>query len=306
LLRQTLMNVDECFVYKIPPMSTSGGHRYVSPPSSQCIMRFGGVFLLFLIFLSLTCLLAYLLTFLLSFFSLSAEQWDLANPLQTCGFQVERRDNDLYLLFTTEQHTKLFALAKIHETIGKSIEAVVDSSRYFVTHISGSDRSRTTLIGFGFRERDVAIDLLGNLQQFQKSIEREQKAKNMKVAEIPKLAAGDKIHISFGTSKKKSTIVHNNNTNNKPTSSSSSSPKAIPLLLKKKPPKFTQEGERNIRLSMGELVLDKDLKEKTPSSADSEGAVALDESTCLDNGSDDDDDDDDWGGFQEAAPAPAP
>ena len=29
LLRQTLMNVDECFVYKIPPMATSGGHRWV-------------------------------------------------------------------------------------------------------------------------------------------------------------------------------------------------------------------------------------------------------------------------------------
>lgn len=27
LLKQTLMTVDECFVYKIPPMATSGGHR---------------------------------------------------------------------------------------------------------------------------------------------------------------------------------------------------------------------------------------------------------------------------------------
>lgn len=82
LLRQTLMNVDECFVYRVPPLSTSGGHR--------------------------------------------ADNWDLSKPLETCGFQVERRNNDLYLLFTTENHTKLFALSKCHNTPGRSVESVMD------------------------------------------------------------------------------------------------------------------------------------------------------------------------------------
>ena len=27
LLKQTLMNVDECFLYKLPPLATSGGYR---------------------------------------------------------------------------------------------------------------------------------------------------------------------------------------------------------------------------------------------------------------------------------------
>lgn len=108
LLRQTLMTQDECFVYKVPPMSTSTGHR--------------------------------------------AEHWDLANPLQTCGFQVERRGNDLFLLFTTDDHSKLFALAKCHNNAARSVEAVVDSSRYFVTHIEGA-QGKSALIGFGFRER---------------------------------------------------------------------------------------------------------------------------------------------------------
>jgi hypothetical protein len=86
LLRQTLMNVDECFVYRVPPLSTSGGHR--------------------------------------------AENWDLGKPMQTCGFQVERRDNDLFLLFTTENHTKLFALSKCHSSHSRSVESVMD--RYAV------------------------------------------------------------------------------------------------------------------------------------------------------------------------------
>ena len=103
----------------------------------------------------------------------------MANPLQTCGLQVERRDNDLYLLFTTENHTKLFALCKMHETIGKSVEAVMDSSRYFVTHITDGKGNRKAMIGFGFRERDVALDLLGNLLQFQKSIERGLKKRSL-------------------------------------------------------------------------------------------------------------------------------
>lgn len=82
LLRQTLMNADECFVYRVPPMATSGGHR--------------------------------------------AEHWDLSNPLQTCGFQVERRGNDLFLLFTTDNHTKLFALAKCQSIPARSVEPVMD------------------------------------------------------------------------------------------------------------------------------------------------------------------------------------
>ena len=29
VLQQTLMTVDEVFVYRVPPLRTSGGHRYV-------------------------------------------------------------------------------------------------------------------------------------------------------------------------------------------------------------------------------------------------------------------------------------
>jgi hypothetical protein len=146
-----------------------------------------------------------------------ANDWNLATPLQTCGFQVERRDNDLYLLFTVENHTKLFALSKVrtgHSGISdsgsggsgsestnteqrSSIESVVDSSRYFVTKIQDPQTGKEAMLGFGFRDREVAIDLMGNLQQFQRSIQREIDAKNMKVTEIPPLQPGHKMHISL-------------------------------------------------------------------------------------------------------------
>lgn len=178
LLRQTLMTVEECFLYKVPPLVTASGYR--------------------------------------------ANDWNLGAPLETCGFQVERRDNDLYLLFTLDNHSKLYAQAKVRGVAGalgaggdqqmmggsnydnNNIEPVVDSSRYFVTKIQNphhqarpGSRADEAVLGFGFRDREVAIDLLGNLQQFQRSIQREVNARTMKVVGIPQLKDGAKMHISL-------------------------------------------------------------------------------------------------------------
>jgi hypothetical protein len=129
-----------------------------------------------------------------------------------------------------ENHTKLFALTKIDDGqhIQRSVEPVLDSSRYFVTKIT---TPKPILLGFGFRDRDVAIDLLGNLQQFQKSIERELQAKHMKVVQVKTLAEGEKMHIKIpgaaAASSKKSPTRKK-----KPTEGSGGGP----LLLKKPPP----------------------------------------------------------------------
>jgi Protein of unknown function (DUF1681) len=228
----------------------------------------------------------------------TAEQWDLAKPIQTCGFQVERRNNDLYLLFTTDHHSKLFALAKLHpDNAAKSVEPVMDSSRYFVVQIQAGTTTTTTTtksayIGFGFRDRDVAIDLVGNLQQFQKSIQREQQAKTMKVAEIPKLAEGEKMHISFGnnsTSKKKPASTNTALKKPKSTNGGSGSP-----LLLKKPPKVvettTAEVFTNTMTEMTTGVKEVQLVEE-PSTADA---------VSKGGGDEDDDNDEGWGDFEQA------
>jgi hypothetical protein len=252
----------------------------------------------------------------LLFFS-KAEQWDLANPLQTCGFQVERRDNDLYLLFTTENHTKLFALAKLGDMsssggsggTNKGIEGVVDSSRYFVTQIQNQGRS--VYVGFGFRDRDVALDLLGNLQQFQKSIQREQQAKSMKVAEIPKLAQGEKMHISFGK------IGSSGDGLEKKTRSSATSGSGggVGPILLKKPPKVevTPSGtinkvvdgeEEQVRLNLENVNLQED--HRSVASSASDGAHAANDGDLDDDDDDDDDvvaagdDEEEWDDFQQA------
>jgi hypothetical protein len=261
---------------------------------------------------------------------ISAEYWDLAKPLQTCGLQVERRDNDLYLLFTTENHTKLFALAKTTTTCQTtattniSVESVMDSSRYFVTHIQENNnstnnsnnigKSKSAIIGFGFRDRDVAIDLLGTLQEFQNSIRRELQAKaqtqnGKQGAEIPKLQQGEKIHITFGggknKTKKSTTMVQDNKDggggeDTKPSSNSTTTSTTGPLVqLLKKPPRFTPEEGKNIRLSTREMNLEADHPgAASASTPDSEQAQAKPLSS--DDNNENDDDDDDWNDFQQA------
>ena len=210
LLKQTLMSHGECFVYKVPPLSSASGYR--------------------------------------------ANDWNLASPLETCGFQVERRNNDLYLLFTLENHTKLFALSKI-EGEGSSInninvETVMDTSRYFVCKIlqsnpnaaeTTSKSNRTALLGFGFRERDIAIDLLGNLQQFKQSIDRELEAKDLasKTKAIPTLAEGEKLHIRIPGGRE------GRSPKSKSSNKGSSSFSGTPILLKKPPPSADNNNNNN-------------------------------------------------------------
>ena len=142
------------------------------------------------------------------------------------------------------------------------------------------------MIGFGFRERDVAIDLLGNLQQFGKSIERELQAKSMKVKEIPKLGEGEKIHINLVTGKRKSTKA----------SKDDKKSAGAPILLKK-PPKFDSNKDdadsRESKMNIG-------TRENDANPGLVPGNAVVQESPVP--GELDDDFGDDWNDFQEATP----
>jgi hypothetical protein len=39
-MRQKLMSAEECYVYKIPPLKDSGGHRYVKKPRTTIDLSF--------------------------------------------------------------------------------------------------------------------------------------------------------------------------------------------------------------------------------------------------------------------------
>jgi hypothetical protein len=65
------------------------------------------------------------------------------------------------------------------ENILNFVDAVIDSSRYYVVRIKDPNSSRTTLLGVGFRERDDAFDLKNSLNDYVKFINRMDLASQM-------------------------------------------------------------------------------------------------------------------------------
>jgi hypothetical protein len=148
VIEQTLLTVEETFVYKVPPMATSTGFR--------------------------------------------AEDWNLAKPIATCSLLVKRVDSTLSIqLFTdrpkedgppgaTEQH--LFAQCTVLLDLTSEgltpkleywVEAVVDSSRYFVMRISDKESGREAHIGMGFRERNDSLNFKMSLDDYVKTMRKE-------------------------------------------------------------------------------------------------------------------------------------
>ncbi|KAJ1435871.1 hypothetical protein B484DRAFT_325355 [Ochromonadaceae sp. CCMP2298] len=97
----SLITIDECFVYKVPPLRTASGHR--------------------------------------------AEDWNLANPIFTGCLKIFQGGDKLRLV-------------KPGENILGFVDAVIDSSRYYVVRIKDPESSRSTLVGVGFRDRECAFD----------------------------------------------------------------------------------------------------------------------------------------------------
>lgn len=253
----------------------------------------------------------------------SAEDWDLAKPLQTCKLVVERLDNTCLVKFFAEKinangigsSVTLFAQSNI--TVSETqkleyfLESVVDSSRYFAVKIEDLKTSRTAHIGVGFRERDDASNFRMALQDYERSMQREIQAEAMHnkyeeeeqvcekaIDEVPQvskltLKEGQKIHLKLKghetseTSKKKTSV---------------SSSGAVPLL--KKPPRpaaglGTPEGNCVVSL--------KEMEEKSPkislpgSEVGSECAVASEVDTIRDI--DEDADEDEWTDFESSTPS---
>jgi hypothetical protein len=111
-----------------------------------------------------------------------AESWPLTKPLQCVSLRIERRGDVLLLIFTyTHEHqksSKLFALCTV-DVVTKGmplehyVEAVLDSTRYFVVRVTDEKAGREALIGLGFRDREEAGDFRAALAKYEADISRE-------------------------------------------------------------------------------------------------------------------------------------
>lgn len=141
-IEQKVLQAKECFVYKVPPLKSASGHR--------------------------------------------AEDWNLATPLFTGLLRVFQADEKLRLaiysykdsksLASTDDNLQLFGecpiFLKAHGDIAPFVDAVIDSSRYYVVRIKDPKSERFTHIGIGFRERDTAFDFKSALNDYIKYVNR--------------------------------------------------------------------------------------------------------------------------------------
>ena len=82
----------------------------------------------------------------------------------------------------SRQTQKLFALCPIdivnqdnndNKKLDHYVEAVVDSTRYFVVRVKDEKANREALIGLGFRDREEAGDFRAALSKYERDISKE-------------------------------------------------------------------------------------------------------------------------------------
>ncbi len=150
---QRLLSLPEVFVYKVPPLRTASGHR--------------------------------------------AEDWGLASPLFTGLLRVFQSDTTLRIvlyayrdsstLMTSDENLVFFGECPIqvkpNEVVTSCVDSVIDSSRYFVLRLKDPSSERTTNIGIGFREREVAFDLKNTINEYVRYVDRMAKAEELHLKE---------------------------------------------------------------------------------------------------------------------------
>lgn len=153
-LESTVLNIPEVFVYKVPPLRSASGHR--------------------------------------------AEDWGLGSPLFTGVMKVYQADIKLRICIYSFKDPKTLNTAaenliffgqcpidvKPKEDITPFVDAVIDSSRYYVLRIKDPASNRTTLIGIGFRERDIAFDFKTVLNDYVRYVDRMALADKMASANL--------------------------------------------------------------------------------------------------------------------------
>ncbi|CAO3671345.1 unnamed protein product [Rhizopus microsporus] len=130
----------------------------------------------------------------------AAEWGDLATSFLWKGrLRIVSKGRKCEIRLEDSSNGELFAMCP-YEIHSNSVEAVLDSSRYFVLKIE--NEGRHAFIGMGFQERSDAFDFNVTLQDFVKQLRAEKEAAERTVDTTPKkdygLKEGQTINITIG------------------------------------------------------------------------------------------------------------
>ncbi|CAH0382331.1 unnamed protein product [Bemisia tabaci] len=150
-----------------------------------------------------------------------ASDWNLQEPQWVGRMRLVAKGKDCILKLEDKMSGELFAQCPIDVYPGPAVEAVADSSRYFVLRIQ-DDNGRMANIGLGFADRSDSFDLNVALQDHFKWLKKTQEIEQEKEAPKPELdlrfKEGETIKINMKITKKDGSEV-NSKPKNRPTSS---------------------------------------------------------------------------------------
>ncbi|XP_053530099.1 adaptin ear-binding coat-associated protein 2 [Ictalurus punctatus] len=141
-----------------------------------------------------------------------AADWKLDEPSWTGRMKITAKAKIAFIKLEDRNTGELFAQAPVDQYPGASVEAVTDSSRYFVVKIEDGN-GRHAFIGLGFADRGDSFDFNVALQDHFKWVKQEGELAKQEANQstAPKLDLGFKegqtIKISLGNIKKKDTAA---------------------------------------------------------------------------------------------------
>lgn len=100
-----------------------------------------------------------------------AADWKLDSPDWTGRMRVVSKGKKCFIKLEDKNSGELFAVSPIDKYPGIAVEAVMDSSRYFVLRIE-DDNGRAAFIGIGFADRGDSFDLNVSLQEHFKWLQK--------------------------------------------------------------------------------------------------------------------------------------
>ncbi|KAI1890791.1 hypothetical protein AGOR_G00157250 [Albula goreensis] len=137
-----------------------------------------------------------------------AADWKLDEPAWSGRLRITSKGKIAYIKLEDKVSGELFAQAPVEQYPGSVVEAVTDSSRYFVVRIEDGN-GRHAFIGLGFADRGDSFDFNVALQDHFKWVRQEGELAKQEASQTaaPKLDLGFKegqtIKINIGNIKKK-------------------------------------------------------------------------------------------------------
>ncbi|XP_068629697.1 NECAP-like protein CG9132 [Battus philenor] len=131
-----------------------------------------------------------------------AADWNLQEPQWTGRMRLVAKGDDLIMKLEDKTSGDLFAKCPIDKYPGIALEAVTDSSRYFVVRIQ-DDNGRSAYIGLGFGDRSDSFDLNVALQDHFKWLKKEQEGEQLQEQQLDLgFKDGETIKINMKITKK--------------------------------------------------------------------------------------------------------